>query len=225
VDGSVSGTATIVDTAALGAPATVKVVPAAVSLKVGGTQQLTDTVKDASGNVITGLAITWSTANAAIATVSSTGFVTGVGAGGPISVTATATASGKMGNSQVTVTPASSSVSYAGITAGLNFACAWTSTGVAYCWGTGGQGQLGDASFQANYNQPIMVSGGQSWRMVRAGGAQTCAVTTAGAPYCWGTGPRIGDNTTTASDVPVTVYGGLTVHLSRLIRVALSSRP
>ena len=115
-----------------------------------------------------------------------------------------------MGSSQVTVTPASS-VSYAGITAGLDFACAWTSAGVAYCWGAGGQGQLGDASFQANHNQPIMVSGGQSWRAVRAGGRQTCAVTTAGAPYCWGTGPRIGDNTTTASDVPVAVYGGLIV--------------
>jgi hypothetical protein len=106
MDGNISGTAVIVDTAAtVGPPATVKVVPSPVSLPIGGMQQLTDTVKDAGGNVINGLAITWSTGNAAIATVSATGLVTGVSVGGPISITATATASGKMGSSQVTVTP------------------------------------------------------------------------------------------------------------------------
>src|SRR3989442_1921260 len=68
--------------------ASVAVSPAAATLSIGATQQLSATPKDAAGNVLTGRVITWTSANAALASVSSTGLVTG-GAGGAAAITAT----------------------------------------------------------------------------------------------------------------------------------------
>ena len=84
---------------------TVTVAPSSASILVGATTPLTATVRDASGNVMTGQTIVWSTSNAAAATVNSNGVVTGVAAG---SATITATCAGKIGSSAVTVTPLSS---------------------------------------------------------------------------------------------------------------------
>jgi uncharacterized protein YjdB len=72
-----------------------------VSLEIGTTTQLTATPIDASGAVVSGRTITWSSANTAVATVSAAGVVTGVASGGPVAVTATA--DGKVGTTQVTV--------------------------------------------------------------------------------------------------------------------------
>ena len=69
-------------------PATVTIAPTSVGITVGQTSQLTATVKDASGAVIAGAAVTWSVDNPGTATVSSTGLVTGIAAG-PATVTAT----------------------------------------------------------------------------------------------------------------------------------------
>src|SRR2546421_8122346 len=52
-----------------------------ISVVLGAATQLTATPKDAVGNVLTGRAVTWASSNAAIATVSATGLVTGVAAG------------------------------------------------------------------------------------------------------------------------------------------------
>ena len=202
---NVVGTSPVVDTVANDPPATVKVVPAATMIAVNGMAQLSDTVKDAAGNVLPGAPVTWMSADNTKVTVNSTGQITGVAAGGPISVTAT-TSNGKVGSSQVTVTPASA-VTYAAISAGFAHTCAVTPAGVAYCWGAGGQGQLGDGSFQAYYYKPIMVTGGQTWAVVRAGGNYSCGITTGGTPYCWGTGPNLGDNSTTAHSSPVQISG------------------
>jgi len=80
---------------------TVTVAPASASVAVGATSPLQATVKDQSGNVMTGQTVTWSSSNTASATVSSGGVVTGVAAG---SATITATSSGKSGTSVITVT-------------------------------------------------------------------------------------------------------------------------
>jgi len=63
--------------------------------------QLTATPKDASGNPLSGRVVTWATSNAALATVSGSGLVTGVAAG---SVTITATSEGQQGTATITVT-------------------------------------------------------------------------------------------------------------------------
>src|SRR5256885_5320609 len=62
--------------------ASVAMSPASATLSMGATQQLSATPKDAAGNVLTGRVITWTSSNAAIASVSATGLVTGVAAGG-----------------------------------------------------------------------------------------------------------------------------------------------
>ena len=69
----------------------------------GGTIALVATPREAGGAAITGKTVSWSTANAAVATVSSSGVVTGVTAGGPVNITATS--EGKTASAAITVTP------------------------------------------------------------------------------------------------------------------------
>src|SRR6185295_4005604 len=80
----------------------VEVAPASATLNVGDSVPLTATVKDQNGAVMSGKTVTWSSAAQAVATVSTTGVVTAVGAG---SATVTATVESKTGSSQVTVSP------------------------------------------------------------------------------------------------------------------------
>ena len=78
----------------------VEVAPAAVSIVAGGTTQLAATAKDDSGNAMTGVALSWSSSNAAIASVDANGVVTGVSAGTAV---VTASGGGKSGTATVTV--------------------------------------------------------------------------------------------------------------------------
>ncbi|MDE3129085.1 MAG: Ig-like domain-containing protein [Gemmatimonadota bacterium] len=59
----------------------VAVGPAHPTLAVGQTLQLADTAYDAQGRVVTGLTVTWTSANRAVATVDQHGVVRGVGPG------------------------------------------------------------------------------------------------------------------------------------------------
>src|SRR5207302_218154 len=81
--------------------ASVTVTPASGSLYVGQTVQLTATPKDSVGNTLTGRTITWSSSATSVASVSSSGLVTGVTIG---SATITAATGGKSGSSAITVT-------------------------------------------------------------------------------------------------------------------------
>ena len=104
--GEASGTATITVTEAPPPPpvvTTVTVSPPSASIAVGATTTLSASVRDADGNVMSGQTVTWSTSNAATATVNSSGVVSGVAAG---SVTITAASSGKTGTATITVTAA-----------------------------------------------------------------------------------------------------------------------
>lgn len=79
---------------------TVTVAPSSASLAIGATVQLTATARDNKGNVIA-TTFTWTSSNAAVATVTATGLVTGISAG---SVSIRATTGSKSGSSAVTVT-------------------------------------------------------------------------------------------------------------------------
>jgi hypothetical protein len=78
----------------------VAVTPESVSRAVDDTLTLRATLTDSSGNVLVGRAITWSTSDAAVATVLATGFVRAMAAG---TATITATNEGHSGTSVVTV--------------------------------------------------------------------------------------------------------------------------
>ena len=86
--------------------ATVAVTLPATSVTVGGQLQAVADVRDATNSVLTTSTVTWSTSNAGVASVSSTGAVTGVTAG---AITVTATADGKTGSVSLQVVAASTS--------------------------------------------------------------------------------------------------------------------
>jgi uncharacterized protein YjdB len=80
--------------------ATVTVAPASVTVATGQSVQLTDTLRAASGKVLTGRTVTWSSEIPGVATVSATGIVTAVSPG---VVVISATSEGKSGSATVTV--------------------------------------------------------------------------------------------------------------------------
>jgi len=72
------------------------------------------------------------------------------------------------------------------ISAGGAHSCGITSDNKAYCWGANGSGQLGTGSRDENdHDRPLRVSGGLSFRQVKAGLGFTCGVTLSDRAYCW----------------------------------------
>jgi len=99
--GGKSGTATI--TVSLVPVATVTVSPSQLSLRDRDGQRtgtLTATLRDASGNILTGRAVEWSSSNIQVATVTQSGVVTAQKSG---DVTITAASEGKSGTASVQV--------------------------------------------------------------------------------------------------------------------------
>lgn len=86
---------------------TVTVTPASPTIAQGTTAQLTATARDADGNMLTGRAFSWATSASGVATVTSSGVVTGVSGG---SATISATSEGRSGTVVVTVTVTSAPV-------------------------------------------------------------------------------------------------------------------
>jgi alpha-tubulin suppressor-like RCC1 family protein len=103
------------------------------------------------------------------------------------------------------------SVQFTQITAGYEDTCALGSTGAAYCWGDGVDGELGDGfTGLANTPVPVDASGvlaGQTLTQITIGQGYACALDSAGAAYCWGANGdgQLGDGSATGSDLPVAV--------------------
>jgi len=100
VFGALSNIATGTTVASTAPVASVTLSPSPASVQVGGTLQLSATLKDANGNVLSGRTVTWASDNTGMATVSNTGLVRGVVAG---SATITATSEGRSGTTPVSV--------------------------------------------------------------------------------------------------------------------------
>jgi uncharacterized protein YjdB len=99
--GSASGTATVSINS--DPVASVSIAPGSSSINATQTQQLTATLKDAGGTILTGRTVTWSSSDPTIATVSNTGLVTPTGANDSGAVTITATSGSKSGTATVTI--------------------------------------------------------------------------------------------------------------------------
>ena len=196
--------------------ASVAVTPATPTVLLGQTVQLTATPKDANGNVLSGRVVTWASDNTTVATVSSTGLVSGVAQG---QATITATSETKSGTAAVAVV----SLMLAELSAGVVHTCGVTTSGTAFCWGSNSSGQLGgSATSQCEidyYGSGVpcsttaaAVAGGLTFAAVSADGSHTCGLTTGGAAYCWGDNfqGQLGNGSTTSSGTPVPVAGGLT---------------
>jgi len=108
--GGASGTLVVTVSTSAATVASVSVSPANPTLTgYGATQALVATARDASNDVVSGVTFTWSTGNAAVATVNAaSGLVTGVHVG-TATITAAAAGSGVTGSVTVTVAPAATS--------------------------------------------------------------------------------------------------------------------
>lgn len=96
------------------------------------------------------------------------------------------------------------------VIAGYYHSCGVTTTKLAYCWGLGSNGQLGDGS-GTQRAVPTKVAGGLLFAGVSASpvGGHTCGITTGKRIYCWGDNSfgQLGDGTTTKRLSPVKVAG------------------
>ena len=94
------------------------------------------------------------------------------------------------------------------VSPGGQHTCGLTPGGVAYCWGYGGNGQLGNGAIQST-TTPVAVTGGLAFATLGLGSWHSCGVTVAGVAYCWGENffGKLGNGSTVPSSVPVKVAG------------------
>ncbi len=88
-------------------------------------------------------------------------------------------------------------------------ACALKTSGEVWCWGSNGNGELGDGSGNDSAIPVQVVGLGAPAQSITAGDGHSCAVTTAGALLCWGDNfqGQLGDNSQTDRPMPVPVSG------------------
>ena len=184
--------------------ASVSVTPAADTLVVGGSVQLSATDRDATNRVID-RPNTWTTDNDGVATVDGSGKVTAVSPG---VTTVTATSEGVSGHADITVI----TLTFNSVTVGWGHACGLTTAGAGYCWGDNYSGQLGTGGSPASSLFPTPITGALTFTALSAGVAHTCGLTASGAIYCWGYNDHgeLGDATRTPRASPTLVVGGLT---------------
>lgn len=172
--------------------------------RVGATTALAATAHDAAGIALTGLPTAWTSSDAAIATVSADGVVTGVRAG---TATISATTLTRVGTATVTVTPAPPSLVITGATtlqAGATTRLTATADGNAI---TG---------------QPIVWSSSDPTMMTVAPDGTVSAVRIGSATITASSGDRSGSLTLTSALAPYTfVFQGGTAADQQLIRDAV----
>jgi alpha-tubulin suppressor-like RCC1 family protein len=150
----------------------------------------------------------------------------GVSGGGTHSLGVTATgiayAWGNNGNGRLgddTTTARSSPVTviggitdWASVSGGGDHSLGVTDAGIAYAWGSNGNGRLGDGTTTSRSSPVTVIGGITDWAQVAAGSAHSLGVTATGIAYAWGSNSngRLGDGTTTNRSSPVTVIGAIT---------------
>ena len=100
----------------------------------------------------------------------------------------------------------------AGLSVGINHACAVDGAGQGWCWGGNDLGQIGNGVISSDpVTAPVMVEGLPApVQAIEGGGGHSCAIAGAeGAVYCWGWNlmGQLGDGSTTDSATPVAVTG------------------
>lgn len=112
--------------------------------------------------------------------------------------------------------PVAGGLTWESISIGPEHACGLTTDSLAYCWGYGGLGQLGDGVDYSWEEAPVPVLGGHTFKSLVSGLYHVCGITLTDAAYCWGYSEygQLGDNIDYASTfiynnaTPVLVVGG-----------------
>jgi len=181
--------------------------PQAASIRRGESRTLVARAFDRSGFEVPGVPIDWSSTDPTIATVSSSGVVDGVAAGGPIAIVASAR--GKAISAIVSVTPAAA-ITFVQMALGSEHSCGLTSAGQVYCWGSNRHNQLGDSTGIDHPTIAPVLQGALEFVELVAGSAHSCARTRSGQAYCWGSNSwgELGDNSRINRFAPVPVAQG-----------------
>jgi alpha-tubulin suppressor-like RCC1 family protein len=171
--------------------ASLDIVDAPAALLVADTVRLTLVAMDSSGTAITPT-VTWTVSNGAVASVSSSGLVSGRAEG----TTAIRVAAGALSDSiSLTVTEG---VRFATLVTGISHTCGLTSAGAVYCWGSNSSMNLGVETTThsctvppstKSYScspRPVRVGGSIQFSAVSAGTSHNCGLTADGRAYCWG---------------------------------------
>ena len=156
--------------------------------------------RNAEGRVIVGGPVTWASSDSAVASVDSMGLIRGEWEG---KAQITATIGGSVGFTDVTITPVRPSE-------WREHSCFVSLTGTVWCWGRGGNGELGNG-LRNSSPVPVRVQLDEPVASVSAGASHSCGVTSSGAGYCWGRGAegQLGDSSTATQVVPVKIEFGL----------------
>jgi alpha-tubulin suppressor-like RCC1 family protein len=112
--------------------------------------------------------------------------------------------------------PVAGDHTFSSLSVGLAVSCGIAGDGHTYCWGFNSAGQLGDGSTDPT-TVPVAVSNSSSlgFQQVSTSWITTCALTAAGAVYCWGNGYNgafgNGTDENETSSTPVSAAGGMSL--------------
>lgn len=109
------------------------------------------------------------------------------------------------------VSTAAMPATIAGITGGERHACAFETGGTPWCWGAGGDGQLGNGSIQQRTTPTAVDTTAMAATIgaMDAGGAHTVAIDGGQVGWAWGRGSagQLGNGTTTPAQTTPTFVG------------------
>ena len=93
--------------------------------------------------------------------------------------------------------------------AGATHLCIVTTSGIAKCLGTGGNGQIGDGltSNRSVFTPIVFVTKNRIFSKVTTGGNHTCALSVSGEIFCWGYNAQgqLGNGTTSNTNSPTAI--------------------
>ena len=108
-----------------------------------------------------------------------------------------------------------SASSFNSVSAGTSHSCAVGANGKAYCWGSRGQGRLGDGLTSGSSTEPVEVhdgenTGGHDFIQINTGESHSCGIATNNKSYCWGSGDngKLGHGSTDDESEIVRTHNG-----------------
>jgi alpha-tubulin suppressor-like RCC1 family protein len=113
------------------------------------------------------------------------------------------------GNISTPVTTFAGGTNWKQVSSGSSYIAAIKTDGTLWTWGSGSNGQLGNAD-TADRSTPVTTfSGGTNWKQVSCGSIHTAAIKTDGTLWTWGFGSVLG-NAVISGDrsTPVTTFAG-----------------
>ncbi|MBA2685044.1 MAG: hypothetical protein H0U66_11175 [Gemmatimonadaceae bacterium] len=123
----------------------------------------------------------------------------------------TATITARVDNAVAHIPVTVALVAFTSVTNAGDHGCGLNAAHEAWCWGSDYVGQLGTQTFLYEGDPaPERVLGGLSFVSIAAGRGWTCALTSAGVPYCWGGVHAVGEG----SMLPQKINGVTLVSLS-----------